>query len=353
MALSKGSKVFLVLTLLAVSLVGGGLVYVDWLLSGDGGDGEPISVEVEQGATAASIGEQLEELGVVRSALAFRLVARSRSLDSQLQAGTYELAVGSSVDEAIDGLLEGPAEPETYRFRVEEGLSVQQTLERLAQQTPYTVEEFRAILDQRSLALPQWVPDLDSFGPEVREPYEGLLFPQTYEVFADTTAEAILQRMVDELIRIAGPLVQEHLSTIEAVGLTPYEALVLASLVERETQVDGERPTVAGVIYNRLEIGMLLQIDATVLYALGEHKDRVLNEDLEVESPYNTYRVAGLPPTPISGMGAAALAAAYQPEAHTFFYYVLAPDCTANHVFSETLNEHNRNVARYRDRDCG
>lgn len=345
MRLGRGAKVLLVALAAVVALAGAGLGYVVWLLGGEAGQGDPVVVEVTSGQTAADIGRELADQGVVRSALAFRLVARSRALDSRLAAGTYDLETGMGVQEAIDTLLGGPREPETLRVRVEEGLTVALTLERLAEQTPHSVDDYRAVLRSGSLELPDWVPQ--QFGPEVREPYEGLLFPETYQVLADATPQQILQRLVNQLTRELDAVPAERVRAATELGRSRYDMLILASLVERETRVDDERDMVSAVLRNRLEREMLLQIDATVLYALGRHEARVLEEHLQVDSPYNTYQVAGLPPTPIAGFGRASLAAAFDPADSDALYYVL--ECgSQRHVFARTLDEHNRNVAAYR-----
>jgi len=357
-AISRGSKVFLVVIAIAVGVVFGALSWVNWLLGGDPGPGDPVVVEVTAGATAGSIGELLADEGVVRSALAFRLVARSRGLDANLQAGDFELETGMSVDEVIDALLDGPPQRPTYRFTVEEGLTVAQTLDRLAAQTPHTVADYQGLLDARLAAdadgpglldLPDWVPALSSFGPEVRQPFEGMFFPETYEMFADASALAVLQRMLDQLTVVTDGLPPDADATFADRGLTRYQAFVIASLIERETRVEAERVVVSGVIANRLGRGMLLQLDATCLYAIGGHKERVLQEDCEVDSPYNTYVTAGLPPTPISGVGKASILAALEPADVTFLYYVVAPECDGTHRFAASLDEHNRNVAALRE----
>lgn len=364
MALSRGSKTFVVLLVLAFALVGGGLYWVNLQLSGMPGPGDPVEIAVGEGATAATIGETLEDRGVVRNALAFRLMARSRDLDERLLAGTYELETGMSVDEAIDTILGGPREPDRLRVTVQEGLSVPLTLERLAEQTPHAVEDYRAVLERTvtagsgadgALTLPGWVPDLSSFGPEVAHPVEGLLFPETYFFEGDASPATILQRMVNELGSRMEDVVSEDGSALGEADLSRYEAAIVASLVERETRVNDERATVAGVIHNRLAEGQPLQIDATVLYALGRYKDLVLTEDTEVDSPYNTYQGAGLPPTPIAGFGEASLRAAAAPADVPYRYYVLrAPECDGSHVFAETLEEHNANKSDYIDAGrCG
>ena len=242
---------------------------------------------------------------------------------------------------------------------MQEGLTVEQTLARLDEQfDELTADDFRAVLDERTaaggnedgvLALPEWVPEPAEAGDEVIEPYEGLLFPQTYDVATDASALTVLQRMVDQLTTTADAVDEAELATLEERGLSRYDGLILSSLIERETRVDAERELVSGVIENRLGDGMRLQIDATALYASGEPTDAVTNIDTSIESPYNTYVVDGLPPTPISGVGEASFLAAYRPGETTARFYVLAPECDGTHRFAETLDEHEVNVAAFRD----
>jgi UPF0755 protein len=369
--LSRGSRNFLI-----VLVVGIVAVVVAVLLIGDqlnplgGGDdvepGQPVELTVEPGQSVRAVGDQLADLGVVRSSMRFRMAADDAGLASQLRPGTFQLVTGMSNDEAIEVLAAGPAGEvgDDLRFTVQEGLTVEQTLARLDEQfEEHTAEDFRAVLDERIAAggngdgllqLPDWVPEPAEVGDEVIEPYEGLLFPQTYDVRREATPRDILQRMVDELARAADSVDDEDAATLDALGLTRYEGLILSSLIERETRVDDERELVAGVITNRLEEPMRLQIDATVLYARGEPTDRVLIADTEIDSPYNTYQVDGLPPTPISGVGNASFLAAYRPQETTALFYVLAPECDGTHRFADTLDEHNRNVAEFRATDgCG
>ncbi|MBW3658806.1 MAG: endolytic transglycosylase MltG [Actinobacteria bacterium] len=366
--MSTGSKVFLVVLLLLFGAVGGGLWWVNDQLTGEPGEGEPVQAEISRGASASEVGRFLEERDVIKNATAFRYMARTRDLDRQLQAGPYEFRTGMSVDEAIDILLAGPDLPDEIRFTVQEGLTVDLVLARLDEAfEQYSAEDFRAVLDERLqagangdglLRLPDWVPplqDIRARSEDVVEPYEGLLFPQTYAVFDDATPLDVLQEMVDLLDETVAAIPEDQRQAAEELGLDRYEVLTLASLVERETRVDAERPQVAGVIHNRMEEGMLLQIDATVLYARGEHTERVLTSDTEIDNAYNTYVYEGLPPTPISNMGRASIEAAFAPQDVPHLYYVVkAPECDGTHAFAETLDEHNANVRRFRESDaCG
>lgn len=337
MTLSQGSKAFLaVLGVLAV-LASAGL----FLLNRGGADageaGTPVTVEIPEGTGLGGIGDLLAAEGVIRSALAFRVAAELEEGASAIQAGTYQMRIGMGTDEALAVLVRGPERPAVFRVTVPEGLTVAQTLQRLAEAegSPFTVEQLRAALD--GIALPDWVP-LDRL-PAGAEPYEGLLFPNTYDFRADATPEAVLGRLIDET--------ESVLSTVgQAADLDRYEVLIAASLIEREARLREEQAVISSVIRNRLAIDMRLQIDATVLYALGEHKDRVLKSDLEVDSPWNTYRNTGLPPTPISGAGAAAVEAAANPEQTDFLYYVVVDPETGRHEFTRTLEEHNRARAK-------
>lgn len=361
MALSKSSRAFLIALagLLAVVLIvlGGGWWWVNQQIAGVPGEGDPVAFEVPEGSTASSIGDALADEGVIRNGLAFRLIARSRGVDASFAAGTYDLETGMSVDEVLEALSGGPAEPDTLRITIAEGLTVTQTLERLAEASPHDVEAYREVLtasrqdpEGGPLRLPEWVPSFDEFPDDV-EVFEGLLFPQTYEFDLEADPATILQALVDQTEVAMASASPSAVSDAEAAGLTRYDGLIIASLVEREARVDGEWRPIAAVIRNRLDEGMPLQIDATLLYAADDPAGGPDAVDTEVESPYNTYQNPGLPPTPISGARPEAIRAAFQPADSADLYYVVAPECDGSHRFAETLEEHNTNVQAYRDAD--
>jgi UPF0755 protein len=359
-ALSRGSKWFLAFGVLMLAGIAGGLWWLDQSLFRDDVEaGLPVEYTVARGQTVRAVGDDLAELDVVSSSVRFRLAADDAGLAETLQPGMFELETGMDIDDAIAVLAAGPLAPPSFRFTVSEGLSVEQTLARLdAELEAFTADDFRAVLDERReageplpglLVLPDWVPEPGDAPADV-EPFEGLLFPETYEVPDDASAQDILQRMIDQLVRVTDAVPAEDVAAAEERGLTRYEALVVASLIERETRVDAERGTISGVIDNRLQAGMQLQIDATVVYATGGGPtDIVLLEDLEVDSPYNTYRIEGLPPTPIAGVGSASLRAAFAPADVPYVFYVLDPACDGSHVFAETAEEHQVNVQAFRD----
>ncbi len=361
MALSRGSKWFLAFGLLAVAGVAAGVWWLDQnVFVPDVEPGQPVEYEVARGQSVRAVGDDLAELGVVRSSVRFRLAAEEEGLSQRLQPGAFEFVTGMEIEEAIEVLLAGPIVPPQIRFTVQEGLTVEQTLERLAEQfDAYDAGDFRAVLDDRTAAganaagvlqIPEWVPEPGLIEDEDIEPYEGLLFPETYDVADDAGPLDVLQRMVEQLGRTLSAIPDELIADAEERERTLYENLILASLIERETRVDEERTIIAGVIENRLEEGMRLQIDATVVYALGGGpRDQVFLSDLETEHPHNTYRIDGLPPTPIAGVGAASLRAAFEPAEVPFRFYVLDAACDGSHVFAETGEEHETNVQAFRD----
>jgi UPF0755 protein len=329
--LNKQVWVALLLTLAVVA--GGAWMYAHWALGAAGG-GSAIRLVIPQGASALQIGELLRERGLVRDAWIFRLLVAWRGLDGALQAGEYLF----SPDEGIHRILHRLAAGDVvlHRVTIPEGYTVAQIADALARKGLVDRDRFlRLSREDRRF----WIPQMRG---NASGSLEGYLFPDTYLLPSGLPEERVVQLMVDRFRAAAGSLLEGPLP----MGLTPHEVVTVASLVEREAQLDPERARIAGVIYNRLRRGMLLQVDATVLYALGRHQEVVLYRDLEVDSPYNTYRYAGLPPGPIASPGLPSILAALRPESHDYLYYVARPD--GSHVFSRTLEEHNRAIRTIR-----
>ncbi len=329
---------------------------------GEATAGDPVGYVVAEGATVTAVGEDLIALGVIDSSLRFRVEADAVDLARVLRPGRFQLAIGMEEAAAVAVLAAGPAEAlerPTVTVTVVEGLLLADTVAALADALPdVTIEDLEAVLaatragEEGGLDLPGWWPDPTTAAADV-EPLEGLLWPETYELFADATARDALQRLVDQTASEMDRVATGDLEVLDATR-TRHELLTIASLIERETQVDGERALVSGVIHGRLQDGMRLDIDATLSYAKGDLRAVPLAEDRTRDHPYNTYRIPGLPPGPISGVGRSSLAAAAEPEVTDLRFYVLAPACDGTHVFARTLTEHNRNVAAFRAaRDAG
>ncbi|MEA3402703.1 MAG: endolytic transglycosylase MltG [Armatimonadota bacterium] len=299
-------------------------------------DAEERIVEIERGSGVARIARELERDGLIRNALAFRVMLLIRSPAAQLKAGHYALSPAMTPWQMAQRLVNG--EVATRRLTIPEGLMLEQIADRVAEAGIAGRNEFL------SAAVPATVADEVEMPPPEGK-LEGYLFPETYQFTYDDGAEAVVRRMVLELQeRFWRPNREE----IAQRRLSLHEIVTLASLVEREAKVDEERALIAGVIQNRLDRGMLLQIDATVQYALGEHKQRLLNRDTRVDSPYNTYQHPGLPPGPIASPGLPSLMAALRPAETDALFYVAKPDGT--HVFTRTNEEHERAKARIRGR---
>ena len=292
---------------------------------------EIISVNIPQGSAASEISSILDATGVITSKLAFELYLRNENLTDKLRAGSYELPNNLSFEELTALLLKGPP-LKTYTITVPEGLWISETLETLSAQTGYDVVQLENSLisgqvtssfltSQESLSLQNW---------------EGLLFPNTYQINIEANGEDILQIMVDELESRYNQLLTNN-SLPEWIN-DENEFFTVASLIEAESKLDEDRPLVSSVIRNRLNDDMLLQIDAAVLYALQKRKSQVLLVDLQVDSPYNIYKYTGLPPTPISGFGQKAMQAIFDTPDNDFIYYLLT-DINGKMTFTNNYEE--------------
>ncbi len=299
--------------------------------------GLDVEVIIPRGAGAAQIARILADAGVVTSPLDFELAVRAAGAGTGLQAGTYRLVTGMAPSEVVEVLQRGP-QVVTYDVTVREGLRVTEILDVLAEASGIDRVEFEQALTAGEVTTGVTVlPE----SPELSD-WEGLLFPDTYRFSENATAVDILTRLARTMER---RLDEIDWTDLEAAGFSRYDGIVIASLIESEVRVPEERPLVSSVIRNRLEQGIPLQIDATVLYALGTRD--IAEFDRDVDSPYNTYRVTGLPPTPISAPGKASLQAAAAPADTEFLYYVLS-DTDGHHTFSKTLEEHQKAVEQAR-----
>lgn len=290
--------------------------------------GAVVNVQIVAGTSTARIAAQLREVGVIGSVFGFRLAAKVRGVEGRIQAGRYELRLGMGVQAALDALTRGPA-VKLVRVTIPEGYTARQIAARVGSRTHITEESFGAALASGAVRA--------AIQPAGVNSLEGFLFPETYTIEERQTAEDLVRRMVAEFEERTRGL---DWSYAEARKLTRYQALVLASLVEREAKVPEDRGKVAAVIYNRLARGMRLEIDATILYALPRHKVPT-RADLRRPSPYNTYLNAGLPPTPIANPGLEAIEAALDPAPIDALYYVVI-DPSGRHGFTADYDEFQR-----------
>jgi UPF0755 protein len=326
-------------SLVAVLLVAvAGVIWVQHQIDPPGAPGPAVQVRVEKGMSVADVGKLLQEKGVITSATIFRYYARLNGAPS-VQAGLYTFHKHDSMGQAISVLEKGAAVEDQVSLTIPEGLTLDEIADRVGELPGRSADRFRDLAKGGTIRSQYEPADVDSL--------EGLLLPETYEFNKGDDEAAILRRMVQTFDETATSL--GIASAAAKLNITPYQAVIVASMVEREARVPEDRGPIARVIYNRLQQGMRLQIDATVLYALGEHKDTVLYKDLDVDSPYNTYKVDGLPPGPIASPGKASLQAALQPTPGPWLYYVLS-EPNGKHAFASTLDEFNRLVADARAR---
>lgn len=305
-----------------------------------GYDGAEQFVEIPAGTGPAAMGRRLADAGIVRSPEAFRLAVWLKGSGRRLQAGEYRFDQPLSPAEVVDRLARGDVYVRALTFR--EGLTIREMAAVYEQAGFGQASEFIAASRQAAL--------IQAVDPEARD-LEGYLFPDTYTLPRSATAAQLVERMVGQFQKVLTP---ELKSQAAERGMSVRELVTLASLVEKETAKAEERPIVAGVYANRLRIGMGLQCDPTVIYALmlaGRYDGNIRRGDLQIDSPYNTYRYAGLPPGPIAAPGAASLQAAADPADVPYLYFVSRND--GSHVFSTTLDEHNRNVYEYQIRRPG
>lgn len=301
-----------------------------------GPEGGPVTVTIPNGASLAGVAQILEQRHVVPRARAFEIRAQSDGYAAEIKPGTYRLRVNEPYDTLIATLINGNGQP-AVRVTIPEGFTLAQTAALVATKVPGFSAKTYLDLTQRHpihVAITGYRPG---------RTLEGLLFPSTYFVSPAITPLQFIDR---QLAAFSTAMAQVSMTRARKKNLTPYDVTIIASLIEREAEVASERPLIAAVIWNRLHLHMLLQIDATVEYALGKHKAVLSFSDLKVNSPYNTYLHAGLPPTPIANPGLASLIAAANPASVSYLYYVARGDGSGRHYFSSTYSQFLKDEAR-------
>lgn len=291
---------------------------------------------VEDGSSWTKAIEDLHAEGVIRcGGIVGNLLLRGTGKgDEILRAGEYELTTGMTLDEAVEVLTTPPPEIPTVELVIPEGLRLTQIAEKIHQDLEIPAKRFLAEVQSGRYVLPPYLPAGTS-SPE------GFLFPKTYEfVKADVSARLVAERLLEQFETEATDLPFDR---AKELGVSPYELVIIASMIEEEAGVDRDRRLIAGVIYNRIEIGMALGIDATLLYDDPTPDGELSTSDLAFDSPYNTRINPGLPPTPIASPGEESLRAALDPADTRFLYYVLC-GADGHHRFALTNAEHIRNV---------
>jgi UPF0755 protein len=297
--------------------------------------GAAVSVSIPKGASTASIGGLLHRNGVIGNTTVWRLYTLVKR-PGPLQSGDFRFRHDENMGHVLS-VLEGGGQVTVHRLTIPEGSSLKQTAAKVGTIPGLSAERFLAVAQSGSVH--------SQFQPPGSTSLEGLLFPDTYFVAKGDDEAKLLAHMVDGFDKAASAVGMQDAPA--KAGVTPYEAIIVASLVEREAKVDDERGMMARVMYSRLSKNIKLGIDATVEYAIGTHKPQLTNADLEIDSPYNTRKFAGLPPTPIAAPGQKSLAAALNPTPGPWLFYVLA-DANGRHAFATTDAEFQQLVRQAR-----
>lgn len=290
-------------------------------------------VIIPDGSSSARIADILKNTGIIRSKFAFKKYLKDNELDRKLRPGQFTLDTSMNYEELSLELTTRGKKKATHIFTIPEGYELEEIADVLEQKGFINRTEFMklALNPQKYEAeyeFIKYIPNGNSL--------EGYLYPETYEVYVDANTETILKKMLSQFEKIY----QEKLKTSIEEGKDLNELMTMASIVEREAKIDQERPIIASVFYNRLNKNIKFQSCATIQFALKDRKTRLLNKDLEIESPYNTYKYLGIPPGPIASAGLASIEAALNPTKTDYLYFVVNPKGeSGSHNFAANYNE--------------
>lgn len=322
------------LLMVLCALVGGAIFFVGDLIGPMNGV-TPVTVQVNvaEGSSVSTVARNLEKAELIRNHTYFTAITRLLGMENKIKAGYYEFTTAMSVRELIQKLVKG--EVMTTKLTIPEGLTVKEMADLVEKRVGIPKEEFLAAVRN---VQPEFMTEHD-----VEFPVEGFLFPDTYQLPYHVTAAQLVKTMVNRFISIVGT------EPVEVRGrtLSIWEIVTIASLIEEEAKLDEDRPKISGVIYNRLDERMNLQLCASVLYVLGVKKERLSIADTKINSPYNTYKHPGLPPGPISNPGMEAIRAAMNPADVDDLFYLATPDGTT--YYSKTYEEHLRTIKEHLD----
>lgn len=292
-------------------------------------------LDIAEGASLSEVAERLRRQNLIKSDWAFVWMGRLAGLDRNIIPGEYEFHGGMDPSTILEKIVKG--EVIQYPVTIPEGFSISQIADLLHEQRLADREEFLQCTRD-----PVFIQTLSLSVDDRVENLEGYLFPDTYQFARHVKPERLIATMVS---RFKKSVTEEDRRRAAELGLSMHQAVTLASVIEKETARSDERTLISGVFHNRLRKKIPLQSDPTVIYALNEFDGNLRKKDLSIDSPYNTYRVVGLPPGPIANPGSAAVHAALYPEPSEYLYFVSRND--GSHEFSATLAEHNRAVRKY------
>lgn len=324
---SPVARILLALILLAALLWG---IYSLFQLAfaANGGGGQEVTVVINKGDNLSDVADKLQSAKVINNATLFKLEVRLQGEGTDIKPGSYKLRQGENTQKIVQTITAGTTPP-TNKITIPEGLTLQQTAQKISEQTTLPEKDLEAAAKKTDYGY--------AFLKEAKDgTTEGFLFPKSYELDKNATAPQVINRLLEQyLIETQG---LNFSDAQKRLGLNEYQIVTVASLVERESANPAERPLIASVIYNRIKAGMPLQIDATIQYALGKPKAELSLQDLEVNSPYNTYKHTGLPPGPIASPSLDSIKAALDPAQTDYLYYVLKAD-GKEHFFTNNYDD--------------
>ncbi|GKU28326.1 endolytic transglycosylase MltG [Clostridium folliculivorans] len=290
------------------------------------GKGSTVSVVVKEGESLYDVLEHLNSEKSLKSLYAAKYYIKKNNLGGEIQPGTYDILIGTSLDKIISLLKEGG---HNIKITIPEGLNVEEIALKVEKSGLVTKDEFLTAV--KKYPLPKYIKE----NKDKRYQLEGYLFPDTYFFKKSDKSDDIIIAMIARFQQVMSEVQKE---TNKPISDSDYENIInKASMIEKEARVDSDRPLISSVIDNRLKKNMPLQLDATILYAIGQHKDIVTLKDLEVKSPYNTYKSKGLPVGPICNPGKQSILAAVKPEDTNFLYYLLKKN--NEHYFTADYND--------------
>lgn len=332
----------IILILILISGVGGYFYLMSWyrdsLEALAPGNSDTLTFIINPGQNAATIGSRLKEMEIIKNDMVFRYYSRVNNYDSRIKAGEYELSPSMTIRELMEKFITGDVVRRTRRFTIPEGYEIKQMARYFELRDIITQDDFFKALE--NFPKPEYVKE----NSNIIFPWEGFLFPDTYEINEGASSETIIGLMHGKFQQVFN---KELMDRANELGMDIHSVITLASIIEREGVKREELPIISSVFHNRLKKRMLLQSCATVQYIMEERREILLIKDTQIDNPYNTYKYIGLPPGPIAAPGKDAIIAALYPAQTDYLYFVAKKD--GSHIFSKTLAEHNRAIRLIRD----
>jgi len=308
------------------------VIRIDYLMGPvDQNDNSVHMLKIEKGYNSLEIGEKLYRNNLILSKKMFHIFVKLTNLDEKLQAGYYKLSPSYSMREIIEIIVNGRVA--TYKITIPEGYDIDRIISKLVKNTGYSEDDFKKVIKDNTFAREYFPPGDGGYKFKL----EGFLYPDTYIIPRGFSPRKIIKTMLEQFEK---KWLTELKTETKNIEYNILDIITIASLIESEAKIDREKNIISAVIYNRLQKGMYLQIDAGIQYSLDDHKDKLLYSDLKIDSPYNTYLYRGLPPGPICNPGGQAIRAALNPADVDYLFYFALPD--GSHVFTKSYNEHLR-----------